>query len=330
MINWTIVGTGGISARVMSNTSWPFASLGTADYASMISCTTYSAVSTATGVASNVYIAAANLLTGQLLWNKSTGIGYPIFSGSTAVADHGKLALRMDNGYWYAWNLQTGALEWQSKLSSYPWGTFGAYGVQSAYGLIFYEQYDGVVAYNWTNGQVAWHYSNPAVDFETPYLSNGVGNPSSSVQDYSYFSQAIVADGMVYVYNLEHSPSAPLTRGWKTTAINASTGVEVWQILGSMAPGIVTDGYLTACNWYDGSMYVFGMGQSATTVTAPLTTVPQGTAVLIQGTVIDKSPATATTPHYASGQDIPGGLPRFNDYMDELSLHANTNRRNLG
>lgn len=188
---------------------------------------------------------------------------------------------------------------------SYPWGTFGAYGVQSAYGLIFYEQYDGVVAYNWTNGQVAWHYSNPSVDFETPYLTNGTGNADGSTQGYSYFSQGIVADGMLYVYNLEHSPSAPLTRGWKTTAINATTGAQVWQILGSMAPGIVSDGYLTACNWYDGYMYVFGMGQSATTVTAPLTTVQQGTAVLIQGTVMDKSPATSTSPHYASGELVP-------------------------
>ena len=305
LINWTIVGTGGIGARVMSNITWPFSSVGTADYDSMISCATYSANLPATGVASIVYIAAANLVTGQLLWNKTTGIGYPIYSGSTTIADHGKLAIRMDNGFWYAWDLQSGTQVWQSSLSSYPWGTFGAYGVQSAYGLIFYEQYDGVVAYNWTNGQVAWHYSNPAVDFETPYLTNGTGNADGSTQGYSYFSQGIVADGMLYVYNLEHSPSAPLTRGWKTTAINATTGAQVWQILGSMAPGIVSDGYLTACNWYDGYMYVFGMGQSATTVTAPLTTVQQGTAVLIQGTVMDKSPATSTSPHYASGELVP-------------------------
>jgi len=305
LINWTIVGTGGISARVMSNISWPFTSLGTADYDSMISCTTYSSVQAATGVSSNVYIAAASLTTGKLLWNQSTGIGYPIYTGSTVIADHGMLAIRMDNGFWYAWNLQTGTLVWQSPLSSNPWGTFGAYGVQSAYGLIFYEQYDGVVAYNWTNGQPVWHYSNQAVDFETPYLSNGVGNANSSVQDYSYFSQAIVADGMIYVYNLEHSPSAPLTRGWQTTAINTTTGAEVWHILGSMAPGLVTDGYLTACNWYDGYMYVFGKGQSATTVTAPLTTISQGTSVLIQGTVFDKSPATTTTPHYTADKGVP-------------------------
>ena len=35
-----------------------------------------------------------------------------------------------------------------------------------------------------------------------------------------------------------------------------------------MTPGAIADGYLTASNPYDGYMYVFGKGQSATTVTA--------------------------------------------------------------
>jgi len=43
-------------------------------------------------------------------------------------------------------------------------------------------------------------------------------------------------------------------------------------------------------------MYVFGKGKSATTVAGPVTTVPLGTAVLIQGTVLDQSPAQAGTP----------------------------------
>jgi len=47
---------------------------------------------------------------------------------------------------------------------------------------------------------------------------------------------------------------------------------------------------------YDGYKYVLGKGQSKTTVTAPLNTVAKGTSVLIQGTVMDMSPASPNTP----------------------------------
>jgi hypothetical protein len=47
---------------------------------------------------------------------------------------------------------------------------------------------------------------------------------------------------------------------------------------------------------YDGYMYVLGKGPSKTTVSAPLTTVAKGDAVLLQGTVMDMSPASPNTP----------------------------------
>ncbi len=43
-----------------------------------------------------------------------------------------------------------------------------------------------------------------------------------------------------------------------------------------MAPGAVADGYLAAADTYDGYMYVFGKGKSATTVTAPEMTIAKG------------------------------------------------------
>jgi len=228
-----------------------------------------------------------------LLWNISAGINLPLFSGSTAVADHGKYAVRFDDAYYYAWDLHTGTLAWKSELSSVPWGTFGDYAVESAYGLIFANQYDGVVAYNWTNGKIAWWFQAPALPFETPY-TNGTGNLNGAV--YSWFSDGIVADGKLYSYTQEHSPTAPLARGWKLFAINATTGVGIWNITGPMGPGIVHDGYLTAGNYYDGYLYVFGKGKSSTTVTAPQSAITQGQSVVISGTVLDQSPAQPGTP----------------------------------
>jgi hypothetical protein len=43
-------------------------------------------------------------------------------------------------------------------------------------------------------------------------------------------------------------------------------------------------------------MYVFGKGKSATTVNAPSTAVAKNTKVLIQGTILDISPAQPNTP----------------------------------
>jgi len=286
----------------MGNISYPFASLGTADFESMISVTTYSATSPSTGTAPNPNIAAANLLTGQLLWNVSSGIPYQIYNGVACITDHGLYALRMDNGYFYAFDLNTGKLVWQSQSSSNPWGSFGSYLSASAYGLLYYGQYDGVAAWNWTNGKLAWLFSPPSVPFETPY-TNGTGNLNG--ETYSFFGGGVIADGIYYTYSIEHSPSAPLTRGWSTYALNATTGALIWSTLGPMLPGVISDGYLTATNFYDGYQDVFGMGQSATTVSSSPAAITSGTPTVISGTVMDKSPATTTSAIYASGVSVP-------------------------
>jgi hypothetical protein len=50
------------------------------------------------------------------------------------------------------------------------------------------------------------------------------------------------------------------------------------------------DGILLEYNGYDNQIYAYGPGLSATTVSAPTVAVPQGSPVLIQGTVTDQSP----------------------------------------
>jgi len=293
LVNWTLdgIGTGPFANQIQSNITWPFTTIGYPDYQTGISGQVYSATLPQTGVAGNVWIAAASLTTGQLLWNESSGVGYSVFTNNEQ-ADHGMMAVRFDNGHWYAWNLQTGTLAWQSEQSSYPWGVFGAYHSESAYGLLYYEQYDGVVAWNWTTGQIAWWFQAPATAEETPY-TNGTGQLNGQV--YSFFTNAILADGQLYTYSEEHSPSAPLSRGWSIYDINATTGQEIWSTLGSMSAGVISDGYMTATDFYNGYLNVFGMGLSTTTVSAPQTAVTAGTPILISGTVLDQSPAQPGT-----------------------------------
>ena len=65
----------------------------------------------------------------------------------------------------------------------------------------------------------------------------------------------------------------------------------MWNITGAFTVGAVADGYLAAGNSYDGYLYIFGQGPSATTVSAPQTSITTGQNVTITGTVLDQSPA---------------------------------------
>ena len=291
LINWTTSTTDtNFTRRILSNISYAFSSLGTVDYEAGVAVTTQSITPPAAQVSYGLRIMAASITTGQLLWNVTTDptdYTQGSYSGSTACADHGKFVLRLNDGHWHCWDLYSGKELWVSELSSYPWGIFGIYGVESAYGLLYYPQYDGVVAYNWTNGKVVWRYQYvPQYPYETVYNDN-----------YAFYQATVkIADGIIFAANSEHSQSQPVTRGYKLHAINATTGVGMWNITGAMAATAVADGYLTGSDSYRGHTYVFGKGKSSTTVTAPDVVIPKGNGVVIKGTVLDVSPAQSGTP----------------------------------
>jgi uncharacterized membrane protein YeaQ/YmgE (transglycosylase-associated protein family) len=298
--NWVTGGGGGqptiddFSQRVKGNITWPFSSLGTCDFETGVAVVTQAINSPGTGVSIGERIMAASLTTGQLLWNVTTDLstGLTIFFAAPPVADHGLFAQRMLSGEWWAWNLQTGQIAWKVKVSS-TWEQFGGYAVQSAYGLLYSEDYDGIRAINWTNGNVEWNFHAPsAYPYETYYEGN-----------YSFHSAAIIADGKLYTFNTEHTPSQPLTRGWRLFCINATSGANIWNITcgqglaGSRAfQGAIADGYLCMTNEYDGYTYFYGKGQSATTIQAPLTAITEGQSVVLTGTVLDQSPGQPGTP----------------------------------
>jgi hypothetical protein len=125
----------------------------------------------------------------------------------------------------------------------------------------------------------------PAAPFE------GAWYPSQSL----FSNSPQIADGKIYYANGEHSPTEPLARGWRLWCLNATSGEMLWNINGGGSPGAIADGYLTYDNRYDGYMYVFGKGESATTVSAPQTSITAGTTAIISGTVLDQSPAQPDT-----------------------------------
>jgi hypothetical protein len=285
LINWTTTGSStDFATRIISNISYPFSSIGTADYEKMIACNYGSITPPGAGSPQGQYIMGASLTTGALLWNKTIN---DIFFPSGLVADHGKVAIRVLGGWWDCWDTQTGQLSWQSAKPGeaggelYPWGDFGAYTIASYGGLIYDFSYAGIYALDWNTGEIAWHFMAPSAPFEF-----------ATYPSMPFFSNApTIADGKLYYANGEHSPTEPLARGWRLWCLNATTGELVWDLSGGGAAGAIADGYLTYDNKYDGYMYVFGKGPSETTVAAPQTAIAAGTNAVISGTVLDQSPA---------------------------------------
>lgn len=305
LINWTTAGSStNFTSRIMGNVSLPFPNVifagglrgyagYAADYEANVLVWMNGLAPTGLGVYHGTWMMGADMTTGQLLWNKT----YEETRYSTAAftADHGLVACVMEEGNYYAYNVRTGDFVWKTEQMEYPWASagFGAYSVQSAYGILYREAYNGVYAFNWTNGATLWHYVSPAVPFESSYYS---GNESV----YSFNGGGFVADGKLYTYNTEHTPSWPRTRGWKLVCIDAFTGKGIWNITGSMSPGAVADGYLVNVNPDDGYVYSFGKGQSETAVSAPQTEITSGTSVIISGTVLDQSSSQPGTPCVSS------------------------------
>ena len=288
LINWTTLGTSStLASRINSNITWAWNSLPTTtDFEAGIAVR-----------AENTRIRSYSLTTGNLLSDINTTIGYGTFAGPP-LTDHGKFARRYNDGYWHCFDLTSGQEIWKSELSSWPWATFGTYGSTSYGGLILSNQYDAVAAINWTNGKVVWVYTQPTYPYESPYT----GPNGETVQP--WHSCSIIADGIYFTMNSEHSPSQPLRRDWKMHAINITTGEGIWKIASCQSglgtgsrvfQGSIADGYLLYSDAYTGYMFAVGKGKSETTLAAPATSIQVGQSFTITGTVLDTSPAQSGT-----------------------------------
>jgi hypothetical protein len=175
-----------------------------------------------------------------------------------------------------AYSEHTGALLW----SCNPWnndftmqsiGTVGPV----AYGLLYNAGYDGYMhAINITNGVQEWDSITRPGGLEMPepaYPAMGCA----------------VADNEVFTSTGKAYEAQPLYRGHCLYAYNAQTGAQNWNISGQFSIDAIADGILVGVNSYDGLLYAFSRGPTATTASA---TLWGGQNVIISGTVTDQTP----------------------------------------
>jgi len=184
---------------------------------------------------------------------------------------------------WYGYDAKTGEQLWTSDAyNTSAWGmymtTIGAYSCM-AYDKFYATAYDGCVhCFDIEDGKELWTYSVGSSGLETVYGT------------WPLWGSIIAADHKIYATTGEHSPSSPLPRGEALHAINTENGKGVWNISGMFEGLGVADGCLVGFNGYDNQLYCFGKGSTQLNVETPLTGVPKGQSLIIQGRIIDTSP----------------------------------------
>ena len=233
---------------------------------------------------------------------------------------------------WYGFSARTGAQVWgPTQPYNNSWGVYQPYADwQSAYGAFYAAGYDGMIhAYNITTGENIWNWYTGSSGLETVY--------GHYVFKDSAFS---ICDGKIYAVTNEHSPSTPLYRGSKMYCIDALTGQDVWNITFWGLFPIIADGYAVSLNYYDGQIYCFGKGPSATTLTTSPKVSVFGSSVLIEGQVTDQAVGSKDKPAVSEAsmqnwmeylyeqQPMPTNATGVTVTLDVID--SNNNYRNIG
>ncbi|MEM1589364.1 MAG: PQQ-binding-like beta-propeller repeat protein [Candidatus Bathyarchaeia archaeon] len=244
---------------------------------------------------------AFNVKTKSVMWRKIRSEGtweYVIGGRAMSMEDGIYTICRKETRQIYAYSISTGEQVWVTDPRPSYWATFWI-GMAIVYGKVYAVAYDGICdAYDAKTGKLVWRWGPVNAGAETPY---GV---------YPLYGGLAIADGIVWVFNGEHSADKPLYRGERMYGINATTGETVWNISGWYQQPVFANNLIIAPNGYDGQIYCFGKGPTLTTVTVPETAQPLGTTILIKGRVLDISPGTKSI---RVAWNFPDGLPAVAD-----------------
>jgi hypothetical protein len=224
----------------------------------------------------------------RLLWTQERSFQSIACFG--AIGESAYVQLNSADGRIYAYSLTNGQQVWVTDPPASAWGTEPG-NPTIADGKLYSPTYDGYVhVYDVANGHELYSFFG-AKSSEVPY------------GQYPFYTGPIIGGDAAYVPTMEHSPSVPLYRGETLYAFNKDTGEFYWNITGYYQTGAIAEGNLILYNAYDGRIYNFGKGPSATTVSAPQTSITVGQSAMITGAITDQSEGQKGTPAI-SDQDM--------------------------
>ena len=193
-----------------------------------------------------------------------------------------------DKLQWSGYNAYTGKQIWEAEPFDTALSVYSGINPDNkviANGVLYNTGYDARVrAINMSTGKLLWNWFTGSAGADAPYE----GWPLQG----SYTGPRF-ADGKFFGINGEHTPMSTPWRGGRVYAIDGETGKTVWSISGTQAEAAasaIAYGKLVYLNGYDGLIYCFGKGRSATTVDAPAAAITLGSSLVIRGTVTDQSP----------------------------------------
>jgi hypothetical protein len=224
---------------------------------------------------------------------------------------------------WWGYDLDTGALMWGPAYdehfdSDYQYYGSGLGGGQKgfvAYDRLYVQGYGGAIhCYDITDGSLEWKYNNTVSESSDSGLRTIWGELPIFI--------AGIADGKVYVFNNERSPSYPLYKGERVRCLDAYTGDEIWTLMGMAgqhgyggeSTAVIADGFLCYYNYYDNQIYCLGKGPTETTVECDhaVSNNPASTkqSVLVKGSVTDLAPGTMQD---EQAKRFPHGVPAVSE-----------------
>lgn len=209
------------------------------------------------------------------------------------------------------YSLADGSSLWTSDIATKPMqffssGSGAGQRAVTAYGNIYTQGFGGeIFAIDTKTGNTLWKFNNTDSGVDTSWGLIPI------------FISAI-ADGKVYAFNNEHSPNSPLYKGYSIYCLNATTGEQIYKMLGwsgqtggqGTSTSILADGTLVYYNYYDNQIYAIAKGPSQTTVTASPKVSTFGDKVLVEGMVTDISVGTKQTEQAAR---FPNGIAAVSD-----------------
>jgi hypothetical protein len=208
----------------------------------------------------------------------------------------------------YGFSVENGKYLWATESENYAdaygWGN-AEHTWYYAYGNLYSIGVGGTLyAYDLATGTTTWTYN----------LTDAYGEPVTGNNWWGWID--LIADGKIYVGTLEHSAENPMPRGAPYVAVNATNGAEIWRVNGMFREtrwggnGIIGDSIIATMDTYDQRVYAIGKGSTQTTIAAGPKTTTQGSSVVIEGNVMDKSPGLTTT---AMELRFPSGVAAVSD-----------------